>query len=91
MPKKAARRRGVPAPPKMSGKEFREIRVTLGLRQSELGRFLGYSHPSRISEFEIGSRAVPSLLVRLMRAYRDGYRPADFPPPSFDPAEAEAA
>lgn len=65
----------------MTPTEFRTIREKLGFTQAELAAFLGYGSPMRISEFErkTNPRPVPDLLARLMRAYSEGYRPADWP------------
>lgn len=65
----------------MTPEEFRAIRQKLGFTQAELATYLGYAAPVRVSEFERATnpRPVPDLLARLMVAYRDGYRPADWP------------
>lgn len=65
----------------MTPNQFRKIRESLGFTQQELADFLGYGRALRISEFEreTNPRAVPDLLARLMIAYRDGYRPKDWP------------
>ena len=65
----------------MTNHEFRAIRRSLGLSQTELAAFLGYSSGLRISEFERATnpRPVPDMLARLMQAYADGYRPKDWP------------
>lgn len=65
----------------MTPAQFRRIRENLGFTQQELAEFLGYGRALRISEFEreTNPRPVPELLARLMVAYRDGYRPKDWP------------
>lgn len=65
----------------MTPAQFRRIRENLGFTQQELADFLGYGRALRISEFEreTNPRPVPELLARLMIAYRDGYRPKDWP------------
>lgn len=65
----------------MTPNQFRKIRESLGFTQQELADFLGYGRALRISEFEreTNPRSVPDLLARLMIAYRDGYRPKDWP------------
>ncbi|MFC3206863.1 helix-turn-helix domain-containing protein [Aquamicrobium soli] len=65
----------------MTNAEFRAIRLRLGFTQAGLAAFLGYSHSMRVSEFEraLNPRPVPEHLARLMRAYDEGYRPADWP------------
>ena len=68
-------------PADMTPAQFRRIRESLGFTQQELADFLGYGRALRISEFErdTNPRPVPELLARLMIAYRDGYRPKDWP------------
>ncbi len=65
----------------MTNVEFKEARQRLGLTQAELANLLGYSGPLQISSFERATnpRQVPVLLALLMKAYDDGYRPADWP------------
>lgn len=63
----------------MTAAEFREARQSLGLDQSQAARVLGYGAPSRISDVERGVRGVSEAVVRLLRAYLDGYRPDDWP------------
>jgi len=66
----------------MTNAEFREIRLRLGLTQAELSRVLRYSTPLTISTYERATnpRPIPTHVALLMEAYRDGYRPADWPP-----------
>lgn len=63
----------------MSPAEFREARQSLGLNQHQLAAMLGYGAPARISEIERGIEAPGASVLRLLRAYLDGYRPADWP------------
>ena len=63
----------------MTPAEFREARQTLGLDQSQEADVLGYGAQARISEIERGARAPSASVLRLLRAYLDGYRPADWP------------
>lgn len=65
----------------MTPAQFRRIRESLGFTQQELAEFLGYGRALRVSEFErdTNPRPVPEFLARLMVAYRDGYRPKDWP------------
>jgi len=58
--------------------EFRMIRKKLGLTQAELAHWLGYAGRGRIAEVEGGSKAIPPLLERLMRAYGAGYLPPEY-------------
>ena len=63
----------------MTPQEFRAIRERMGLTQAELAFQLGYRAASRVSEIENGTFAITPMLARLMRAYEDGYRSADWP------------
>lgn len=63
----------------MTPTEFREARQKLGLDQVQAAKLLGYGAAPRISEIERGTRAPGASVVRLLRAYLDGYRPADWP------------
>lgn len=65
----------------MTNAEFRNIRLSLGLTQAELARVLQYSTPLTISTYERAKnpRPIPTHVALLMTAYRDGYRPADWP------------
>lgn len=63
----------------MTPTEFREARRKLGLSQSQLAAVLGYSGGLRVSLVERGERNAGAAVVRLMRAYLDGYRPEDWP------------
>ena len=69
--------------PAMTAHEFRAIRAGLGLTQEQLAPMLGYA-PKRVTVAMLeldtsNARAIPPAIARLMRAYRDGYRPADWP------------
>ncbi|OKP79785.1 hypothetical protein BTE77_06755 [Ensifer adhaerens] len=65
----------------MTREQFKEIRNRLGLTQSQLALVLGYSSALQISSYERATnpRPVPQLLALLMRAYDEGYRPAEWP------------
>jgi len=64
----------------MTPKEFKDARYKLGLlRQSEAAAMLGYSRIASISDIETGKAAPPDSVLRLLRAYLDGYRPSDWP------------
>lgn len=65
----------------MTGDEFRQIRVGLGLSQAALAKVLGYAHPIRVSEFErnINPREIPLHVAMLMKAFESGYRPENWP------------
>ena len=62
----------------MTPAEFRAARKSLGLTQTQAAAMLGYGQHSRISDIETGKHAAPATTVRLLRAYLDGYRPADW-------------
>ena len=58
---------------------FNTARRKLGLTQAQAARLLGYGAAPRISEIERGERQPSETVVRLLRAYLDGYRPEDWP------------
>jgi len=58
---------------------MRAARETLGLTKSQLATLLGYGAVQRIDEIERGARRPGMAVLRLLAAYRDGYRPADWP------------
>ena len=63
----------------MTSDEFKHARKSLGLNQYQAARLLGYGAAARISEVERGVKGVSDSVIRLMRAYLDGYRPDDWP------------
>lgn len=64
----------------MTPAEFKQARQSLGLnRQSDAAAMLGYSRTASISDIETGKAEPNGAAVRLLRAYIDGYRPADWP------------
>ena len=63
----------------MTAGEIRAARGVLGLTQAELAAVMGYGDKSRIAELERGARAAGPAAVRLLQAYLEGYRPADWP------------
>jgi DNA-binding transcriptional regulator YiaG len=66
----------------MTSAEFAQARQTLGLRNADLARVLDLS-PARasqtFSDWLRGVQAIDPARARLIRAYLDGYRPADWP------------
>ncbi|MBA4613832.1 hypothetical protein H1W37_19415 [Stappia taiwanensis] len=67
----------------MSPTDIQKARVQLGLSVADMARMLGHSdlHQRRLEsdpDIEMHRRARPTT-VRLLRAYLDGYRPADWP------------
>lgn len=63
----------------MTPAAIREARQTLGLTQQQAAPLLGYGAAIRVSELERGARVPSEAVLRLLRAYLDGYRPADWP------------
>lgn len=63
----------------MTPAEIATARATLGLTQAQLSAVMGLRGPAAISEWEGGKRSPDPRSVRLIRAYLDGYRPADWP------------
>lgn len=65
----------------MTNKEFHRIRAALGLTQAELAAVLGYEHPLTISTYEreTNPRNIPHHVAMLMVAFKDGYRPKNWP------------
>jgi transcriptional regulator with XRE-family HTH domain len=63
----------------MTPAELRKARHSLGLTQLQAARMLGYGAATRVAELERGARAPGESVVRLLRAYLDGYRPSDWP------------
>ena len=63
----------------MTPETFKEVREALGLTQAEVADLLGYGHPSRISEIENGRRKPGDTVLLLLKAYRAGYRPENWP------------
>ena len=63
----------------MTPATIKQARQSLGLTQSQLAPLLGYADKTRISELERGTRQPSESVMRLLQAYLDGYRPADWP------------
>lgn len=65
----------------MTNTEFRAIREQLGLTQAQLAVVLEYAKPLTISTYERATnpRPIPTHVALLMVAYRDGYRPKNWP------------
>lgn len=65
--------------------EIKQARHTLGLSVADLARLLD-TDPQSVRRMEQSERAKTfrrpaPRMCRLLRAYLDGYRPADWPPP----------
>lgn len=63
----------------MTPAEIKAARQKLGLTQAGLARVLGYSTPRKVSDIETGQKKPSASVVRLLRAFLDGYRPDDWP------------
>lgn len=63
----------------MTPDEIREARLRLGLTQFQLAAVMGLRGPQTVSEWERGARTPSETAARLLRAYLDGYKPADWP------------
>jgi predicted transcriptional regulator len=63
----------------MTPADFRAARKAWGLRQSDLAPLLGLGNASRVGDIETGKAVLSNSVRRLMQAYLDGYRPADWP------------
>ena len=66
----------------MTPAELKSIRTSLNLSGAEFARLLGYNgHHMRqmMHELEAGIKAIREPQKRLAIAYRDGYRPDDWP------------
>jgi hypothetical protein len=62
----------------MTPAEIKQARQSLGLSAVQMAPLLGYGAASRVYEIETSKQA-GAAVVRLLRAYLDGYRPADWP------------
>lgn len=63
----------------MTPAEIRTARQQLGLTQAGLARMLGYSSRTRVCDLEAGRKVPSESVLRLLRAFLDGYRPDDWP------------
>lgn len=69
---------------RMTADDFREAQHTLGLSDFQLAELLG-CQPTQVRRMKVRDPALPShrpvseTTARLLRAYLDGYRPADWP------------
>lgn len=70
--------------PTFTPREFRQAQDTLGLSDAELAQVLG-CQPVQIRRMKVADVTLPShrpvspATARLLKAYLDGYRPADWP------------
>lgn len=66
----------------MTPAELKSIRLALGLTLAELARLLGYDGrdaANTMARLERGAMTIREPQRRLAEAYRNGYRPADWP------------
>lgn len=63
----------------MTPAEFKQARQSLGLSGRDLAPLLGYSRAASIYDIEAGRQVPGAAVLLLLRAYLDGYRPADWP------------
>lgn len=62
----------------MTPASFKAARLSLGLTAAQAAPLFGLGDPARIYNIE-AAETVPVWHARLMQAYLDGYRPADWP------------
>ena len=62
----------------MTPAQFKEARQSLGLTQPQMAAMVGRKLRN-IQQWEAGDRAVDPAAVLLITAYRDGYKPANWP------------
>lgn len=65
----------------MTHTEIRDALKVLGLNQAQAAEMLGYGAASRISDLVRDVERPSKTVIRLLRAYLDGYRPDDWPQP----------
>ncbi len=58
---------------------IREARKSLGLTQTQFAALIGYNDKTAVSAVEAGTRNPSDSVIRLIRAYLEGYRPDDWP------------
>jgi DNA-binding XRE family transcriptional regulator len=58
---------------------IRAARKSLGLTQAQMARALHFSRQATVSNMETGKAPIKPQTAELVRAYLDGYRPADWP------------
>lgn len=66
----------------MTSDELKQIRHGLNLSGAEFARLLGYEGQhlrQMMRELESGAKRIREPQRRLAEAYRDGYRPSDWP------------
>lgn len=63
----------------MTPAEILASRKRLGLTQAGLARVMGYGSAQTVSNLERGVYEIAPPAAKLLHAYLDGYRPADWP------------
>ena len=63
----------------MTPEQIKQARYTLGLTGEQSARLLGCGGKARISEIKACASNPSAAVLRLLRAYLDGFRPADWP------------
>ena len=59
----------------MTPADIRALRDALGMTQGEFADIMGINGPAYVSAWEAGTRTPSGPAVKLMQAYRAGYRP----------------
>ena len=68
----------------MTPDNIRTTRKKLGLSQPQLAALMGRRQAS-VSDWETGKHSPDGASLRLLQAYADGYRPADWPKTKLKP------
>lgn len=71
----------------MTPSELKQAREALKFSHSQMARMLGYDAvkgAKKVRRMEKGARAISAAQARLVRAYLDGYRPADWPASHYE-------
>jgi transcriptional regulator with XRE-family HTH domain len=66
----------------MTPEQIKQTRHQLGLTLTQLGELMGYQGVNvrvQMDDLETGRRPLRECQRRLLTAYRDGYRPRDWP------------
>jgi transcriptional regulator with XRE-family HTH domain len=63
----------------MTPEKIRDARKSLGLTQAQFADVIGYNNKTAVSALEAGTRNPSATVIRLIRAYVNGYRPDNWP------------
>jgi len=63
----------------MTPADIKQARQMLGLTAKQLAPLIGYNRPASVYDIEAGRERASNAVTRLLRAYLEGYRPADWP------------